>query len=378
MSAEAFTKPLEMTETEVLSERRKVLGDHYSGLLSKGIEVRFEMVTHDKIIVRERQRKLRPEHVQAIRQSLRDLGGTILLQPILLTGDYILIDGAHRCEATRLEGWELVPALVLVGATEADRQLIEAEANLVRLQLSPVEIAQVWTSNKKAFQARTLENAEIGRSRGGAASVKNLKGSENTSSTGFIADSNKAGDIHQPLSMRELALQVTGMALPTIEKVIEVQNLAESDTASPALRGAAERAVVKLSKPGTSVEAVHKQLKAMKDQETDAANPIEARKRKLERLTDKALTDVTLLTEHLEGSLGEELKQAVRVDRLNLEAVETMRVATTRSLAMLLAIECEAHDSDTPVALEYLGKIVTESLSRHTMKHLGLEPKERS
>jgi len=89
----------------------------------------------------DRLRKLDPNLVDTLADSMRERGQ---LQPISLRhrqGKYELISGLHRLEAARKLGWKTMHAVIDYKSTTADMFLAEIDENLIRGELSESERA---------------------------------------------------------------------------------------------------------------------------------------------------------------------------------------------------------------------------------------------
>lgn len=342
------------------------------GLIAGTIEQEWRAIPVDDVIVRERQRKVRPEHVKAVRESFAALGGRLMLQPIVVDEHLVLADGAHRLQAAKEAGWTHISALVFHGATTADRELIEFEANRVRLQLTPLELEEAWTTHLgPAYRARARKNHEDN----GKAQAANLdyRKTENWSDeVAHRAIRNSNGPVAAatlPRAVRE----ATGLSLDTINKITDIRELAQSETSSPELREAAERGLKKLQRPNASVDGVHNELLKRQERERlHSLSPSEAQQRLLEKKLDQALTETTLQSERFCGDLGTDLEAAARADQASAESLRAVRVALTSSLAAVLAIECKL-DPDPKSALHRLGSEMTRMMSERAIGHLGME-----
>lgn len=328
------------------------------GLIRGDIRQLWQPVSVDDVIVRERQREVKDEHVKKVAASFTALGGQLQLQPIVLDEDLVLIDGAHRLAAAKASGWTHISALILEGVTSEDRALLEAEANRVRLQLTPLELEEAWsTIYEPAFKARAKQNQVANLRRGVEIPV--------------IGTSNN-GEPSVPASLPKAAKEATGLSIETINKISDIRSVANSGTAPEELRLAALKGLEKLQSRGTSVDTVHKSL--MKLQERQAlrsVDPAEAQRLVLEKTMDRALTDTTLLAEKFAGQLGEDLLAAARLDQVARESLRGIRFALTHALAHVLAAECTLED-DPAAALGRLGGEMTRTLSEQSMKQLNL------
>lgn len=111
----------------------------------------IESIRIDQIDTAGRLRKADPKQVQAIAESIHDVG---LLNPVTIAavGDgYVLVAGLHRLEACRSLGMEEVPA-IMCGLDELRRGLAECDENLCRM-LTPAERAMFTARRKELYEA---------------------------------------------------------------------------------------------------------------------------------------------------------------------------------------------------------------------------------
>lgn len=113
-------------------------------LIQADVELEHTALEVEKVLVGERQRTINEGHVRKMLESFESLAGRLQLQPILVTSEFVLIDGAHRLEAAKRAGWETVSAYIVHGIGDDDRALLEAVANVTRRELNPVELAETW------------------------------------------------------------------------------------------------------------------------------------------------------------------------------------------------------------------------------------------
>lgn len=335
------------------------------GLIARGATCRTEMWPPEDIVVLDRQRNATPEGIAKVRKSMAGLGNQMQLQPLILSDRIppaLLIDGAHRLEAAKLEGWSHVRVEIWSGLTEADEKLLEVESNYARNELSIVEIEQAWTGVLEPYyKAQARKNQSEGGRVGGSAAEgdKVMRNPHNLPAV-------------QPMSMRSAAAGITGVSLDTINKVTDIRQMAESTTAPPELVSIAKRGLEKLQTRGTSVNAVHKEI--LKRQERAAAvhNPGEAEARRREKLLDQLVNETTMLAERLGDDLAEDLRAAAGVNEMGREQLRSARVALTHSLSRLVVIECLLADEPVPM-LRTAGSEVTKMLRDITAKGLELE-----
>ncbi|GAA2823216.1 ParB-like nuclease family protein [Leucobacter komagatae] len=326
------------------------------GIIQTPIQQDWKLVRVEDVIVKERLRDYDEDHINRIRRSFRELGGQLQLQPIVLDERMILIDGAHRLEAASREGWEFISALIWTGVTEEDRPILEAEANIVRKDFSPVELERIW---KEHYEPAARVKAKANQMNlPNASSVLPITGN-----TG-----NREGQ-----SLVKVAKETVGRDIDWLNKVTDVRALAESTTAPVELKAAAERGIEKLSKPGAKVDPVHKELLKLQEAFNKKGQaPTERRAEALEKTLDKQVTESTLLAEKYSGDLGSDLVEAAGVVPAGGESVRAIRIALTHALAGAITVECRTSENPA-AALRPIGQEVVDLLNMLTMKQLGLE-----
>ena len=101
------------------------------------------MIPVDRIIVRNRLRAVDPAIVEAKRVSMRESGqiAPLLVRPEAgRPGWYVLVVGAHRLEAARLEGWAEIEADIR-HLSDDQAELVEIDENLIGPSLTPLDRA---------------------------------------------------------------------------------------------------------------------------------------------------------------------------------------------------------------------------------------------
>ena len=158
--------------------------------------------------------------------SIRELG---LLQPITISPDGTLICGVRRYAAVRELGWKTVNVWVRSGiSTDLERMLAEQHENTLRKPFTPTEAARLYAELKPLYQedaARRKEASQFG-------SPPRIAGI-----TGPATVAGPHGDA------RALAARtVTGTRSDlTLERVLEIQRLAEDPSTPSFVRETAVR-----------------------------------------------------------------------------------------------------------------------------------------
>lgn len=89
-----------------------------------------------KVVVRERLRTLDRDTISHLEESISVNG---LLQPIIISEENVLLDGNHRLQACINLGYTEIDCIIK-GIEELTAQLIEIDTNLVRKELSVIDV----------------------------------------------------------------------------------------------------------------------------------------------------------------------------------------------------------------------------------------------
>jgi ParB/RepB/Spo0J family partition protein len=119
------------------------------------------------IVLPERLRKLRPEVVAELIESMRERGQ---LQPIVLRPSsgtrYYLVAGRHRLEAAKRLKWPSIKAMIIEGMAADEAALAEIDENLIRADLTPAERALHVGRRKELYEAKHPETKKGAAGRG--------------------------------------------------------------------------------------------------------------------------------------------------------------------------------------------------------------------
>ena len=144
--------------------------------MRKKTPVVLPLKLNDITIPPERMRKLRPEVINELAESIKQQG---LLQPIVARPKpkggkgYVLIAGRHRLEAVRQLGLGCIMATVLDRLTANEAELAEIDENLVRAELTPIERDLHVARRKQLYERQhpeTKRGSAGGRAKAGAKS----------------------------------------------------------------------------------------------------------------------------------------------------------------------------------------------------------------
>jgi len=116
------------------------------------------MIALDSVTTAGRARQATRRQVDALVESIREVG---LLNPITVCATdhgYALVAGLHRLEACRALGWTEIPAVVL-DLDEQQRIIAECDENLCAPTLTATERAEFTRRRKAAYEALHPEAA---------------------------------------------------------------------------------------------------------------------------------------------------------------------------------------------------------------------------
>ncbi|HEX4400137.1 MAG TPA: ParB/RepB/Spo0J family partition protein [Galbitalea sp.] len=159
-------------------------------------------------------------------ESIRVLG---LLQPITISPDGTLICGVRRYAAVRELGWKTVNVWVRSGiSTDLERMLAEQHENTLRKPFTPTEAARLYAELKPLYQEDAARRKEATQFRSDP---------RNPAIAGPANFAGPAGD-----ARAQAARAVTGQRSDlTLERILEVQHLAQDPTAPTEVREIAVR-----------------------------------------------------------------------------------------------------------------------------------------
>ena len=166
----------------------------------------------DQIIVPPNsKRSIDPDKVEGLMNSMREIG---LLNPIVVTQDYVLVSGRHRILATRKLGWKTIRGRIV--ATDALRnELITIDENLMRKEVSVFEESESLNRREAIILALGM------RSRSGENQYSA------TTSGEYVVAGTTGGTYHRPpistgkLTTKDLAA-ASGLAESTYQERMKI------------------------------------------------------------------------------------------------------------------------------------------------------------
>lgn len=136
------------------------------------IDRRFAEIPIAHVLVGTRARKVDREWVELFAASMREIGQSqlIIVRPGERPDLYWLVAGEHRLEAAKLNGDETIFAEIRKCSAEEARQ-IEIDENLIRNQMSVLEISVALHADKERYLSRFPETKQ--GAKGGRGPAKN-------------------------------------------------------------------------------------------------------------------------------------------------------------------------------------------------------------
>ncbi len=169
--------------------------------------------------------------------SISKLG---LLQPITITPDGILVCGARRLAAVKQLGWERVKVWITSSVSSRLAEVLaEQHENTIRKPFTPTEAAALYTELKALYAADAVRRQQATRfgSDGGAKLAPPSEQAEMSHNAGK--------------ARRQAARAITGRNSHTsLERVVEVQRLADDPDTSESVRRVARRELAGMDADG--------------------------------------------------------------------------------------------------------------------------------
>jgi N6-adenosine-specific RNA methylase IME4 len=223
----------------------------------------------DIVVSHDRMRKLRPEKVDEIAESVAAQG---LLQPIVLRPrgptNYWLVAGHHRLEAVRQCGHDRISAVIRDGLDADAALLAEIDENLIRADLSPVERA-LHVGRRKEFYEKLHPETKTGKTPGKAGGGKKAKSAKFASFAEVTANAIKQSKrkVQLDAARAKNVLVLADIAGTSLDQGDELDALAK-------LPEAEQRKLAEQAKAGEQVTAkhvAHSLRRASREQELAAA-----------------------------------------------------------------------------------------------------------
>lgn len=252
-------------------------------IISQNITQQWQLLPIEDVTVVKRQRDVDAKHVKAIEKSFNDLGGQMLIQPIVVDGDSVLIDGAHRLQAAKNSGWTHIAAIVCSGATIDDRAVLEFEANRIRKELSAQEVSEAW---EKFYKPAAVKAATERMHTAGVNAMNN----SNTATDNIGSSENEAR------TLAKAARETTGHSVEWLNRINAINRVAADPEMPETVRETARRAQQQLFDPKAKVDPLYKKVQAAKELAESQGLPVEARRAgEAEELVDKLVSDACFL-----------------------------------------------------------------------------------
>lgn len=302
-------------------------------LITSDITQEWKPIPVEDILVPDRQRKVNEEHVKAVQESFESLGNRLQLQPIIVTGEMTLVDGAHRLEAAKRSGWDMISAVVMTGLSEDDRALLEAEANVVRKELDPVELARTWREILEPRYRAAARRKQVASLQQGTEEPRYTKVVER----GSVQYAEPASSIQSVVKAH------TGLSLDTINKVSEIEAVAANEAAPDELRNAAVNGLARIRKTN-NVDGTYKQILKIADEiKQEQLPPEEVRNTFLSDQLDSALTQITMLAERLaRPETRDDYVEAGKIGPVQLDSLEAIRHSLLSATASIVIVHATA------------------------------------
>ena len=200
-----------------------------------------------------RRRAVRPDVVEALAQSMRDVG---LINPITLRPreglGFYLIAGRHRYEAARKLKWEGIPAIVLEGIDAVEAELREIDENLIRADLSPAEQAAHHKRRKELYEKRHPETKHGGDRKSSTGKSKPQNADLKSYTEDAAEKTGKSRDTVERAVKRGKGIpNVADLAGTSLDQGVELDALAELGSIDPSLQSE----LIEKAKSGAKVSA---------------------------------------------------------------------------------------------------------------------------
>ncbi len=194
-----------------------------------------------QVRVGQRLRRVRPESVEALAESIKELG---LLNPILVTPiqedeapeaakTYQLIAGNHRLEACKRLGMTEIGANI-VTVQDVDQRLAEIDENLCRSELNQLERAEHLVERKSLYETKYPETRN-GAQGGGKNGVGTKRRAENAKPTFSVDTSEKTGQAKR--TIQQAIRRANNISKDVRNSIRDVDAIADNASELDALAG---------------------------------------------------------------------------------------------------------------------------------------------
>lgn len=190
----------------------------------------------DIVIPPNRHRHFDPLRAEILQESIEQIG---LIQPIVLTPEFVLISGLHRYHGCLKAGWEIIPAVIKT-FNDIDTEIAEIDENLIRFDLTLMERGDHLARRKELYEqknpkwARSYKEPEPDQNNSG---TRNFSGEESSSNgrqktPSFIEDMVKktgksASQLYEETKLGQKMLE---MFTPEIKDLIRPTKIADNGT----------------------------------------------------------------------------------------------------------------------------------------------------
>jgi 16S rRNA G966 N2-methylase RsmD len=190
--------------------------------------MKVKIVRISEIKVGERNRQFSSSKAVELSKSIEEIG---LLHPVIINRDNTLIAGLHRLEAAKLLGWSEIPCNVFDIDTDNAEEQAEIHENLIRVELTELEKADLLCRAKEIHEIRHPESNKANITK---RNLKQFAGKEIISLSGIPSQKSFANSIAEniglsPRSVRQ-SIQIARGIAPEVKEIIKNKPLADSKT----------------------------------------------------------------------------------------------------------------------------------------------------
>lgn len=328
-----------------------------NNILSRdGISAEWNLTPVADIRVEKRLRDLDNKHVTAIKTSLKQLGGGLMLQPVLITNRNVLVDGAHRLEAAIQSGWKVIPTIIVSDLTLQDRRILEIETNRVRKDFTMGEYRDIWLEQYEPYLVKAAnENKARGianlKNQADSSVMQNLHNRESCEEN--LTDESESStplEDNERISVNVEMKNLTGLSKDTMRKLKEIKRLAEDETQPENVRRAARAADAELYRPGVKVDPLYKRVMVQVEEANLPEMPKEVREqRDLEERLEWLVEATAGIARKLlqQEGLEKNIIAAAQLSQGNRDDLRSAKFMAVEVLARIVVLEAQAEIEDT-------------------------------